>query len=333
MLLFLASVLEQLDLALEHVVKGDVHNARFALMLTDNALELVLHQIALDKRSELKAFSWRNEIYPHQTALDKALGQSFGEKVSFARLIDKMSEETSQTARIMHGFRNEVYHVGLQHQTILPTLAKFYFHVSCSYLSAYRPNSLGWSSNQKIPERAAKYIKEHPLLSPSAVDDFSDGCELLANSLGYDAAATILVLADHLDEVIEEQNTCIDILAEGAYAHQRTTRDDAVIRCQTWPLVFSAEGIAFANKRGFTGNRFEFIEWLGANYPLKFRGDPVQNWRRRAGKIRSEKNPHAVLRHFKAFMSETESIRHSIMESAAACEAEIESAIDRARGK
>jgi hypothetical protein len=101
MLLFLASVLEQLDLALEHVVKGDVHNARFALMLTDNALELVLHQIALDKRSELKAFSWRNEIYPHQTALDKALGQSFGEKVSFARLIDKMSEETSQTARIM----------------------------------------------------------------------------------------------------------------------------------------------------------------------------------------------------------------------------------------
>jgi hypothetical protein len=35
MLLFLAAVLEQLDLALEHVSKRDVHNARFGLMLTD----------------------------------------------------------------------------------------------------------------------------------------------------------------------------------------------------------------------------------------------------------------------------------------------------------
>jgi hypothetical protein len=33
MLLFLATVLEQLDLALEHVAKGDIHNARFAAPL------------------------------------------------------------------------------------------------------------------------------------------------------------------------------------------------------------------------------------------------------------------------------------------------------------
>ena len=38
MFLFLAGVVEQLDLALEHINKGDVHNARFGLMLTDNAL-------------------------------------------------------------------------------------------------------------------------------------------------------------------------------------------------------------------------------------------------------------------------------------------------------
>src|ERR1700677_4138028 len=94
MLLFLATVLEQLDLALEHVVKGDVHNARFGLMLTDNALELVLHQIAKDKKSDLKSYAWRNEIYPQQAALDKALGRSFGDKVNFARLIAKMPEET-----------------------------------------------------------------------------------------------------------------------------------------------------------------------------------------------------------------------------------------------
>jgi hypothetical protein len=58
MLLFLASVLEQLDLALEHISKSDVHNARFGVMLTDNAIELVLHQIAKDQASKLKMFAY-----------------------------------------------------------------------------------------------------------------------------------------------------------------------------------------------------------------------------------------------------------------------------------
>lgn len=75
MLLFLASVLEQLDLALEHIAKRDIHNARFGLMLTDNAIELVLHQIAKRKSSDLKEFSFRRENYPHQKALDNTNGR------------------------------------------------------------------------------------------------------------------------------------------------------------------------------------------------------------------------------------------------------------------
>ena len=75
MLLFLASALEQLDLALEHIAKGDVHNARFSLMPTDNAVELVLHQVARDKVSHLKMFSFTRGKYEHQEALDKALGR------------------------------------------------------------------------------------------------------------------------------------------------------------------------------------------------------------------------------------------------------------------
>ena len=63
MLLFLATVLEQLDLALEHVSKRDVHNARFGLMLTDNAVELVLHQIAKDQAAELKVYSSLRKEY------------------------------------------------------------------------------------------------------------------------------------------------------------------------------------------------------------------------------------------------------------------------------
>ena len=86
MLLFLASVLEQLDLALEHISKDDIHNARFGVMLTDNALELALHQVAKDQASRLKMYSYRHEEYPHQTALNKALGRAFDAKVKFAKI-------------------------------------------------------------------------------------------------------------------------------------------------------------------------------------------------------------------------------------------------------
>jgi hypothetical protein len=265
-------------------------------MLTDNALELVLHQIAKDEKSDLKFYAWRQQAYPHQALLDKALGRAFGDKVNFACLIDKMTEETSQTVLIMHSFRNEVYHVGLQHETILPTLARFYFDIACTYLSAYRPRSLGWSSKQKLPERAAKYFPGHR--------DFAGGCAALAKSSGHNPALAVSVLADHVDKVVEEQDLCIGIIARGAYAHQRTTRDKAVIDSQTWPLLFSEEGKTFARRHQFTGNTFEFRDWLGTHYPLKFRGDPIPRWQKRAAKLRAQKNPHTALRHYKTFMSE-----------------------------
>lgn len=39
------------------ISKGDVHYARFGMMLTDNAVELILHQIAKDKASNLKMYA------------------------------------------------------------------------------------------------------------------------------------------------------------------------------------------------------------------------------------------------------------------------------------
>ena len=63
MLMFLATVLDQMDLALEHIQKSTVHDARFALMLTDNAVELVLHQIAKDQQARFKAHPFLAEKY------------------------------------------------------------------------------------------------------------------------------------------------------------------------------------------------------------------------------------------------------------------------------
>ena len=67
MLLFLANNIEQVDLALETVGKGDANNARFGLMLLDNVVEITLHQIAKDKQSELSSLLHREKSYSPRT--------------------------------------------------------------------------------------------------------------------------------------------------------------------------------------------------------------------------------------------------------------------------
>jgi hypothetical protein len=158
MLMFLATVLEQLDFALEQAGKKDIHNARFGLMLTDNAVELVLHQIAKDKSSSLNMFGKHGPEYEHQAALEKALGRNFKDKVRFARLEQHVDSKLSKSINIMHEFRYEVYHAGLQHQEILPVLAVFYFDVACHFFETFYPMGIGWGSALKLPERAQKYF-------------------------------------------------------------------------------------------------------------------------------------------------------------------------------
>jgi hypothetical protein len=215
MFLFLASVIEQLDLALEQISKGDVHYARFGMMLTDNAVELILHQIAKDKASNLKMYAWQKEN-EHQAALDNALGRNFDAKIKFAKIEGGPSDEIAQTITIMHGYRNEIYHVGLKHESLLPALAPFYFDVAYGYLSSYKPKGLGWSPNQKLPERSKKYFKGDPFFSVG-FDDFSNGCKALRQACNHDPHHTVTCLADEMDDVIEQQDVGIGIIAEGVY--------------------------------------------------------------------------------------------------------------------
>ena len=101
--------------------------------------------------ASLRNFRHLREKYSHEAALGKALGKAFEDKVRFAKLESKLSEETARTINIMHGFRNETYHIGLQHETILAEISALYFDTACRFISGYEPRGLGWSSNQSNP--------------------------------------------------------------------------------------------------------------------------------------------------------------------------------------
>lgn len=332
MLLFLATIIEQLDLALAHVGKRNAHDARFGLMLTDNAVELVLHRIAEERSSRLRNYAFMRDSYAHQAAMEKALGKSFDAKIKFARIEEKLDLETSGTIGIMHELRNEVYHAGLQHEAILPSLAVFYLEAATTYIGTYQPYGLWWSSNQRLPERARKYFLGEDFM-PGTTDNFEEGCMAIARASGHDATETVSVLAGHLDEIIGYQDTYIGVVADGVYAGQQRTRDRAVIETQAWQFAFSQEGKNLAAEKEWTGSILTWVEWLADNHPFTFRRDPIAAWRRQAAKLRSNINSHAALKHYYSFMTETAPFRDTMEEAARQAEAEIDMQIDRARGK
>jgi hypothetical protein len=334
MLKFLADVLDQMDLALEHIDMGSVHDARFGLMLTDNAVELVLHQIAKNQQSYLKAYRHLAEKYQHYKELEEALGRSFEAKLRFGRIEGQVTEEQSRTITIMHGFRNELYHLGLQYEPILQDLARFYLSTACGFLAEFKIGWFGYSSDLVLPDRAQKYFPQNGKFFEARRDDFPKACDALAAACGHEKATTIDSLADHMEAIISECDTCLDVVADGVYESQRRTRDKAVVECQTWPLAFTTEGRDFGQKEGWNGkSMFEFVAWLGEKYPLRVKKDPIPGWERRVKRLRSQGNPHIALANYYSFMTETQSLRDLLTESAMAAEAEIDRLIDERRGK
>jgi hypothetical protein len=330
MLLFLGNIIEQLDLALEHLHKGDANNARFALMLSDNVTELMLHQVAKDQNNELKQFSYLQKEYPHKAALQRALGRYFDAKIKFAKMIGKLSEETAETLSISHTFRNEVYHIGLQHEAILASVAAFHIKVVSDVLARYSPPYLSWGSNQRLPERAKKYLTDRTILFPDSTAEYQAACQTLGTKAAHDDRAFAEALAIHMSETIDEKDEYIDYISKNA--PHRETRDEVVIGCQTWPLAFSEEGKKFAQSNGWSGgNMLAFIDWLAKSYPLHFKGDPIPSWKGRAAELATELNPHKALKKYRTFMDETAELREQLDEATRHVDNYIDSQIEQMR--
>ncbi len=107
---FVAQIMEQLDEAGNQIDKKTTTGARLALILIDNALELLMYRTVREK------FGWDEETllnpkYDQETK-NKTL-RFFGEKTKFIKNIGKISNEEVEIMNICHKYRNEAYHINI----------------------------------------------------------------------------------------------------------------------------------------------------------------------------------------------------------------------------
>lgn len=307
------------------------------MMLTDNVVEITLHQIALDKKREITTFQKLNEKFEHGKAMQAALNRHFDTKVKFARLMGVLNQEQADSLNTLHEFRNEVYHIGVQHHDVLPALSRFHFEIACDFLAEYEPQGLSWGSNTKIPDRAKKYFAGAKEGGPGSfynlgsIEEYQEGCTALGNSAEFDPADLIQDLSDHMALEIEAQDCALESAAkDGPFP---TSRDQAVIDCQAWPFAFTEEGRNYPKPVGWSGSVLDHVTYIAENHKWDYYQDPIPSWQRRLENLRSEDNPHAALRKYRNFMDQTEKIREALLEAARQVDAYIEEQIDRMRGK
>jgi hypothetical protein len=281
-----------------------------------------------DKQRELKSSSQRDKVYEHSSALEAALGQHFGSKIKFASTIGALAEGASESFGIFHAFRNEVYHIGIQHEAILPVVAAFYFKVACEFLSGYRPRWIGYNPDMELPERARSFFDEQRF-HIDRIEKYQAACRELGDALPFSPKDMAGVLADHMDDVIKMQDIAIQMIATAG--PRKHSRDEAVVETFAWNVAFTEVGKRFALERGFEGSMADYIKWLGENYPLPLRNDPIPGWKSRAAGIRAKSNQHKALKKYRDFMRQTSDARAALEKSHGQVEQYVEEQIERMR--
>jgi hypothetical protein len=150
---FFSTIIEQLDMAISEIVVDQPINSRLALILIDNATELLVHrwcqQYAVKDTASLSPKMRR-----------EATGDHFEPKLAVVKQLGQITEDERRFVAIAHAYRNELYHVGLRHEGVLRPIAQHYFQVACALLPKMGPRSIGWKPDFKLSDRVRKYVPD-----------------------------------------------------------------------------------------------------------------------------------------------------------------------------
>ena len=182
---FVLTIVEQLDRAARKLKTDHPINNRLALILVDNATELMLHRQCTN-RLELDSFAGR--IWKAYQAIGK--GESAGDRFESSeklrqvimtakqranakskflddklKVLGDMGDLTATEKRfisVAHSYRNELYHIGLSHEDIIRAISGRYFLLCCDlFVRIGNEGFFGpsFSSNDEYTDVAKHYLQ------------------------------------------------------------------------------------------------------------------------------------------------------------------------------
>ena len=173
---YIQTVVEQLDRAARELETDHPINNRLALILVDNATELVLHRQCTD---HLKMDYLLPALQPKQRR--KAKGNSLSDKLKVLEELGDLSNGERRFIGVAHQYRNELYHTGLQHDDVIRAISGHYYSVCCGLMARLKPFPFTYSISST--ETYTDVVKRYLPNGEGRIESFDVDLEDLAEKL------------------------------------------------------------------------------------------------------------------------------------------------------
>ena len=353
----LLPIVEQMDrasgeLAVDHPIKN-----RLALILIDNAVELLLHRECTDlleedtRKSNLKrmhrALRARNpeELFPDATAVDYATltrkqrtlagGDSMPGKAKVLVDLGKLTRREGQFIKAAHGYRNQLYHVGLRYDDIIRSLAGRYFLLCSNLLTRLRPKGITYSSRDTYTKVAERYvpIRDGIVILPNL--DFGELSRKLRSGLPDGIPDLPEILANSAIESIDGIEEGFNFLIQDNPINLGSEELLKVVQWRT-DLEKKLEKNEISGLWADPSYREQVDEIatnLRSNWRQRHFSLPTAKWRDRANAIGAESCSYTAMHRYQQLRNDMDYLEGAIQSAAEELDRWIQTQIDIARGK
>lgn len=298
---FATLIVEQLDRAVTELAVDHPLNARIALILIDNAAELIIH-----RRCESIVRSDRKRGTPTLTAAKRRsiLGHYFAEKIKFLEKTSDLSAEERHFIGELHSHRNKLYHVGLENDDIIRALATAYFRLACDLLVRLDNRTLGWPKNLVIAASLHRYFPEAAQGRRFPGFDTGHVAKELLNRVPTDAPGLPAALSQHSVAAVDRLEAMFESIKLGL---DRKSDPDDTFRQLQHDMDFQVivrERMRQAGKEDEFFIPFghpalkELAEQIMPDWKPRYRSRPFAKWLSRAKVIASCADDLSAVRKF-----------------------------------
>ena len=330
----LVQIVEQIHEAGRLLSLESAPHARMALLLLDNAIEILMHRAVMERFQHddfySRLFEQAKASLPADTAAafiekssykliprkERKAMRSFNPKVDFLTREGKLPEIMGQVVKALHRYRNDAHHQDKVRQATLQAAAVVCYELACEVLIALPPSSVGFLSTDDGSEFYSKYGVE----PAEMIGNMPKIASKLRSTIGIDENSLAEILSQHLLSRLDELNEQLNFICE----YSGATHSGELKRIQ---FCKEAHGVGQLSKNEID-QRFEV-------YSAKYTLDHIADWRNKAELLRTQVGAGKLklLGMFCEVEQELEPLEEAVNEVASFIDQEIAREIDQRRGK
>jgi len=330
---YIMPIVEQLDRAARELATDHPINNRLALILIDNATELVLHWRCTMHARYAKEYLELGEEKLSPSQRQMALGPYLDGKLRVLHDLEEITEDERRFVTISHDYRSELYHIGLKHDNVIRAIAGRYYELACDLFLRLPPDYTRWSSTDQVTEVGQRYLDKvnGGKMFPLEVDKLAPA--LLAEKPEVEELQ--LALAQAADDSIDDLEEAFEFIV-----NDNPARIEAAELLQQ--IQFHNDFLVRAEKERIEGSKWDPVyqkrmrdlrNEMRKSWRSRYKRIPLDNWRCRAKAIAVEPTGLRTLSSYQALRNDMNYLETAIGDAAAELDAWIQLEIDRARGK